>query len=621
MLRTNSIAYSIIAAGMLACTADAQQSSNNNATEVYDKTQVQPQIRLNLEKDTETVHFVRDNSDPYVVTKTYLLKHADPYELRPYLGNVVKARKVSQDNTTVECIKLLDGTGFLLVSAEEDRFGAQPNGMGIDEIVAALDQPKITSSSGATFFLYFPTYRDARELKTLLFNVGTAHIDDPYELQRGRDLLNYEPGTNSLLFHISNFSLKNVETMLRAYDRPIPQVSVKYSVYEVYAENDGKIGMDFQSWKNNDGADILSVGGRYRSNWTSTYAGGIQPQGGSDKTQFFNFSPKWNSKYLDFLVSKGHAKVMTTGEITVKNNTTASIDRSTYIFIPEQTTMTDKAITQTISGSGTVYSSASRPAASAAVLGSYYFSAKDSSETTIVLSAASAASIGAVKTIGQGNDAMTRYMLACEGADFVKDGINLGRQTTCSTFTLYKCVASGSSYVWEAQAWSSDLTIAKAYKLNTTVSPSFGFKMYVTPQVSKSTSYVTVKVTNSSLIGWQSNGNPRISKDNELNSKIMVSNRGNNFVIGGIEKNAVVRSVSGVPYLRSLPGLGWIFGSESESTQKSQLIIVGECNLAPIDRPFSSDAGLAETRNVIDNRTKDAGGNNQWGFGQYLIDK
>ncbi|MDD3119380.1 MAG: hypothetical protein PHQ27_09390, partial [Victivallales bacterium] len=103
------------AAGILAAAipASAQQATNNQATQPYDQTQVQPQIRLNLDKETEAVHFIRDNTDPYVVSKTYVLKNADPYELRPYLEAVVKAKKISQNSTAVECIKYNDGTGIM----------------------------------------------------------------------------------------------------------------------------------------------------------------------------------------------------------------------------------------------------------------------------------------------------------------------------------------------------------------------------------------------------------------------------------------------------------------------------------------------------------------------------
>lgn len=589
------------AAGVLAATAinvSAQgitRAENNHVTDSYDKTQVQPQIRLNLEKNTEEVHFIRDNTDPYITTKVYVLKHADPYELRPYLRNVVGAKKISEDNTFVECIKYNDGTGMLIVSAEEDRFGPQPHGMGIDEIVKTLDQPKITSSSDSARLLYFPKYRSAAELATLIWNVGTTHKLDDTELQQGKDKVYADSGLNGLFFYVPKFSMKNIENMLKYYDQPILQASVKYTVYEIYAENDGKIGLDFQSWKNNDGADVLSVGGRYRSNWTATYSGGIEPHSGSNKTQFINFNPKWNSKYLDFLVSKGTAKVMTTGEIVVRNNHTGVIDKTTNVFYnkKEDPEHTQVNLTKYQTGKNITNSD---------------FSASDSDGTTVSLNG-TASSFGIVKI---NYDNITRYMLAVEGANFVRGGNNCGRQVTVTSFS------TKSTGDWSG--WTDDIDIYKGPVIKTNVGPGFGFKMYVTPQICRDSTSISLKVVNSSLIGWKSNGEPRIAKNNEVSTDIMLSNKGNRFVIGGLEKTTVVRSTSGVPYLRQIPGLGWLFSSESESNKKSQLVIVAECVTSPIDEPVKKK--LTTTAKKITKDVKGAGKKmSKWGFDQYYIDK
>ena len=93
------------AAAVAAVSVHAQQSNNVNVTRPYADTQVQPQIRLNLENETEKVHFIRDNSDPYVVTKTYVLKNADPYELRPYVRAAIRSKKLTENNTYVECLQ------------------------------------------------------------------------------------------------------------------------------------------------------------------------------------------------------------------------------------------------------------------------------------------------------------------------------------------------------------------------------------------------------------------------------------------------------------------------------------------------------------------------------------
>ena len=51
------------------------RDSNFNVTGGYDSTRVHAQLVLEVKDDTQAVHFIRDNNDPRVVTKTYLLKN------------------------------------------------------------------------------------------------------------------------------------------------------------------------------------------------------------------------------------------------------------------------------------------------------------------------------------------------------------------------------------------------------------------------------------------------------------------------------------------------------------------------------------------------------------------
>lgn len=125
--------------------------------------------------------------------------------------------------------------------------------------------------------------------------------------------------------------------MLRRYDVPIPEIRIRFSVYELYAENDEKLGFDFQAWKNNDGMDFFSTGGRYRDNWAAAYGGTMAEAQGSERTSFYNFNPKWNSRYLDFLASRGKAKIAHSGEVTVRQNTTSTLERLTQLFYMDTT--------------------------------------------------------------------------------------------------------------------------------------------------------------------------------------------------------------------------------------------------------------------------------------------
>lgn len=348
------------------------RDSNFGNTDAYGNTRVEVHLQVPVKDEAKVVHFVRDNNDPRVVTKAYLLKHVDAYEIRDYLRQMVQSKRVGNtslqqifpmnttalpyaattssaelttpataqpgynpplqlgSNTAVECLKYADGTGLLIISAEEYRFKNHENGMGFDSLVEFLDKPTMGENLGTQTFFYIPKFVPARNLMPMIENVG-MNVTDVTEIWQGQDLVAYDPDLNWLVFDVTNYSQPNIEKMLAEYDVPIPEVRLKITVYELYHENDDKIGLDFQAWKNNQGADFFSVGGRYRDNWAATY-GGAMGQTGSERTSFYNFNPKWNSRYLDFLTSKGHAKVTYTGELCIRNNTPALLDRKTQIF-------------------------------------------------------------------------------------------------------------------------------------------------------------------------------------------------------------------------------------------------------------------------------------------------
>ena len=85
------------------------------------------------------------------------------------------------------------------------------------------------------------------------------------------------------------------------------------------------------------------------------------------------------------------------------------------------------------------------------------------------------------------------------------------------------------------------------------------------------------------------------------------------------KRTAVVSSISKVPWLGSLPLLGWIFTSESEVTKKSKLVAVVECEHQKPVQNISRE--LSDVIKVIDEDTVDAGKTNWYGYDQWLIDK
>ena len=511
------------------------RDKNNAPTASYMDSQVQAQLRVDLDRDTDAVHFIRDNNDPRVITKTYLLKHAHPYAVRSLLRDAITTKRVDASYTGVETILFEDGTALLFVSAEEYRFKDHENGMGIDSLVARLDQPGMLNSSGQPKFVYFPANVPAATLMPRIEKVGMNVKDDEAELIGGKDKVKLDPDLNCLFFNTANYSRKNIEEMLRKYDVPLPEIKIKLNVYELYSENDDKLGVDFQAWKNNEGTDFFSVGGRFRDNWAATYGGTMARPQGSERTSFYNFNPKWNTRYLDFLTSKGKAKIAYSGEVTVRQNTTSTLSRTTQIFYTDTTVPPD-----------------------------------DTQETI--------------------DNWFTRPLDNTLQA--------LGRESP-----------------------GNDIRIGKDNQQNVTRAPqSFGFTMTVKAgSIAPEAAILQISLDNSSLIGYQSSGAPRIQKGNTIRNSVMISTKRNEFVIGGLEKREVVRGSTGVPYLKDIPGLGYLFQVESESTRKSQLVVAAQCEYVYPESisPEEYDKLIRSIRT----RTADAGGRNHYFFNQYLLDR
>ena len=519
------------------------RDSNFNNTSGYDSTRVHAQLLLNVKEKTRTVHFIRDNNDPRVVTKTYLLRHVDPYEIRDYLRQMVQSKRVGNtslqqnypgntsnpnmgtvssagavtppntqntytpplqlgSNTAVECLKYADGTALLIISAEEYRFKDHPNGMGFDSLVAFLDKPQMGSSLGTQTFFYIPKYVPARNLMSMIQNVG-MNITDVTEIWQGMDVVAYDPDLNYLIFDTANYSMANIEKMLEQYDVPIPQVKVRIRVYELNSENDTSMGVDFQAWKNNGGLDFFSAGGRFRDNWGAAYNSNLM-QSGSERTSFYNFNPKWNTRYLDLLTAYGNAEILHTGELTIRNNTPSTLERTTQVFYCDTSAQAPGSSTTPDWGSGP-----------------------------------------------------------------------------------YRLLSLLTDRIFPR----NDYPVAKDNVSKIVRSTPFGFTMKITnASVNLKETRFSLVLQNSSLIGFESTGAPRISPGTKVELTVSLPHGKNEFVIGGLRKVSRVTSRTGIPFLCRIPILEYIFGTVSTSLKSSELIVVGQCEYDAVREKGSAKA-------------------------------
>ena len=549
----------------------------------YAASSIDARLNVTVKEGTEVVHFVRDNVDPNVITKAYQLKYVDPYELRSYLRGIVQTRKIDGKNTNVEAVKFTDGTSILLISAEDYRFNDTPGAQGFDSIVKELDKPKLVASSGRVTYVYSPVYRSSAELMEMVNAVGTYSANAAMNNVGGTDVTVNDPGLNLIFFNTAPFSRRTIMEVLKAYDQPYPEVRAKVTVYELYAENDTKLGLDFQAWKNNDGIDLLSVGGRFSRNHN-----GVDLVNGAkfNKTTYFQFNPKWNTKYIDFLTSKGKAKVLHSSELTLRNNTPGNITKKTQVFVAKTSPIADEAFVENY---------AIHTAAAGEVVG------QDGNGKNITTTAA-----GDIVVVKLGKAPDFEYTLRAAEGSPVQFNVKQG--------TRAKAVAMAIPAEIEDKLTEGSAGHKRGNKINLEASNQFGFNITLTPSVNTKATTLNVKVENSSLIGYTSDGTPRIQKGAAIDTDFMISNDGTQLVIGGIEKRSVMRVSGGVPILKDLPLLGWIFSTETEATKRSQLLVVAEV------LPVSKAADYKETLDSIKGDLTKAGESNSFGYRQYLID-
>ena len=471
----------------------------NKPSAGYGDSTVQTQLRVDVKESEKAIRFIRTNTDPYVLTKLYTLKHAEPYALRGYLLGVVKGTSNSANTVQVDAIRYNDGRGVLLVSAEDYRFQKNGKGDSIDEIIERLDQPGIGLSSGRPKYIYFPKVNAASNLKEMVANVGATAND--VEFTNGVDKLVVDGGLNALFIGAPHWSLKHILEQLAEYDRPMPEIHLNYQLIEVTTDNEDKLGVDFQSWKNKEGAAAFAAGGRYRNNWSHALSGGIDGSR-NNRTDFFNFNPKWSTEYLDFLAANGHAKVVTSGVVVAKNRRQAKIRVASGVFYEAETAIAPSKLNQKI----------------------------------------------------------------IDGRDKLPDGANLE-------------LKHGNEQVTKA-------------------ANGFLFELDVTPVVTGKASILPLKVTGTSLLGWNGDGSPRLNTSN-FETEVHVGHEGKDFVVGGIQRSDVVCSQAGVPLLKSIPYFGKFFSTESEATRHSELLLIARVEYS---NPFDnvSDKIRADIQDVVE---------------------
>ncbi len=602
---------------------------NDNVTGGYAPSNVQAQLKIDVKEGTKEVNVIRDNSDPYVITKTYVIKNADPYAVRSYLNAAVGAKSVNASPAEVTAAKYQDGTGVVLVSAEAYRFNNSAEGKGIDAIVASLDRKGLTYLPDAETRIYFPKISRAANLRDMLLKVGSSNLDPQFSVKPGELMVDAE--LNALIVKAPSWNWDEMRAMLVKYDRQIPEVKISYRVLEIYAENDDRIGVDFQTWKNNEGVDFFSAGTFTSRNWGTFFASGVQNTG-NNKVSYWNFNPKWNTRYLDFMTSIGKAKCVASGVLVARNRMPSQVQVGTGFFYDRTSyaagattiaegctefvyadvnpdTIQREAVTKimTLKELEDFYGEAGATVLAWTPIGytmrmmntqTGSFTYGDATQVALPQLEAQKAQLQAAmqQAAAAGNQqAAATYQAQLNYLNSLNTSGDLSKFLTgyvkVETDKDGNTITTPVPATWYNTKWDTRDALpgiihgGLQYPM---VKDGFKFNLLATPVVTGNAAKLDIVLNSTSLLGWNSDGSPRVSNSN-VSTTVQIGYDAKTFVIGGLKKSESVRGTAGLPFFKDLPVIGRALSTESESIKQSQLVLIANVEYVNADAAAGAD--------------------------------
>jgi len=247
------------------------------------------------------ISILEDTAPNAMTTKVYELQHVKACDITPFVQNAVTymdaESKVDRANFKAE------GKQLLVVSTWDERI---PN---VDGIIKALDRPGFLGRADYNF-QYYMKYRSALSLANILRD---GQADDMFDT--GESYYYYDEGY-VVRWRDSKSDGNGFTSMIKKLDKPVPQVQLTFTVYEITDDNLKDVGVDYVSWMNGIDGSLYT--------WSNQILSGVNDDSYNSTTSHgTNFY--FDSSYIRLMQQKGLAKVATTRYATVRNRKNSTI--------------------------------------------------------------------------------------------------------------------------------------------------------------------------------------------------------------------------------------------------------------------------------------------------------
>ncbi len=274
----------------------------------------QEKVTAVSEGRTRKVTVVEDRHQTYMTSKLYELKNLKGTDITPFIIGAVRRYVPGSPEPSVQSLAYAkDGKEYIVVNMAREMVPY------VDDMVAKLDRPakpdeegSLVDGDGIYRFVYAPKHRFTSDM------INVASI-----VSGGEGRFFADPSTNMFYWKDSKSDGSAVQQWLEAIDKPAPQVTLAFKVYEL-SDNDFKeLGIDFIGWKNGPGAELAGFGADFldfRAN-EDIFANSMDMFSGfGNSWAGMIFAPQFDASFLRILAQKGKARIGRTGVLSVSNN-------------------------------------------------------------------------------------------------------------------------------------------------------------------------------------------------------------------------------------------------------------------------------------------------------------
>ncbi|MDX2177458.1 MAG: hypothetical protein SF028_13415 [Candidatus Sumerlaeia bacterium] len=301
----------LLALAVLAPAALAAQTQPREAQNRQDEVL---NINRDASPDSESFKILRSGDKLEInryVTKVYPLKHANPYEILPYLRTAAALEKGSVATAWIPRPGE-PASAWIQVNVPEFQIPY------LDAAVAAYDVPDFASIPGNVHFSYRTKYRNAVEVADFI----RATTLSPDGLIRG------DAATNTIFVIDSPSDFRRDLAQIEFYDVPAPQLDVEVTVVELTEVDQTRLGLDWDAWKSalSGSATLASSSSR-----TEPSSGGVLQAQARSFDGILSLDATTAARFAGYLVDTGKAEILLRTNLTVTNGTLSTVSSGTDV--------------------------------------------------------------------------------------------------------------------------------------------------------------------------------------------------------------------------------------------------------------------------------------------------